>query len=307
MSTPPSRSRWVWQLLEPIHAVTYFDEDAHEAFERAGLRGFWRGYFAGRAAPLGETGSDVVAACFYGFQRDFVARAIPSIWSIVTPAEALAARRRGAVAALDRAIPDRTAERAMEVVTALRSALDAAEPRGRPLFAANAALPWPSDPVAALWHAATLIREHRGDGHVLALTNADVGPCDAHVLRLAADGSPPATIRPYRGWGEEDWLAAAERLRARGWIDDRGRLTPSGAFAKEDIEAATDRLAANVTDQLTDDQLQTLSEVLLPVVTELRDREIIPYPNPIGVTFPGTSAIRSEPISPVAGRTDPPQ
>lgn len=289
MSTSLTRSRWVWQLLEPIHAITYFAEDAHEAFESAGLRGFWRGYFAGRAAPLGETGSDVVAACFYGFQRDFVARAIPSIWSIVSPAEALAARRRGAVAALDRAIPDEIAKRAPEVVTALWSALDDAERRGRPLFAANAALPWPSDPTAALWHAATLIREHRGDGHVLALANAEVGPCEAHVLRLAADGSPPETIRPYRGWDEDDWLAAGDRLRARGWIDDRGHSTPSGAFARDDIEAATDRLAATVTDLLTDDQLQTLSEILMPVVTELRDRAVIPYPNPIGVTFPGVS------------------
>lgn len=289
MSTSLRRSRWVWQLLEPIHAVTYFAEDAHEAFERAGLRGFWRGYFAGRSAPLGETGSDVVAACFYGFHRDFVARAIPSIWSIVTPAEALAARRRGAVAALDRAIPEEIAERAMEVVAALCPALDDIERRGRPLFAANAGLPWPSDPVAALWHAATLVREHRGDGHVIALTNADVGPCEAHVLRIAADGSPPETIQPYRGWGEDDWLAAGGRLRSRGWIDDRGRLTPSGASAREDIEAATDRLAATLTDQLTDDELDTLSEVLMPVVTELRDRAVIPYPNPIGVTFPGAS------------------
>ena len=44
--------RSMWHLFEPIHAVTYFSPQARAAFEEAGLRGFWRGYFAGRAAPL---------------------------------------------------------------------------------------------------------------------------------------------------------------------------------------------------------------------------------------------------------------
>ena len=43
----------MWTLFEPVHAVTYFAPEARSAFEAAGLRGFWRGYFAGRAAPLG--------------------------------------------------------------------------------------------------------------------------------------------------------------------------------------------------------------------------------------------------------------
>jgi hypothetical protein len=31
------------------------------------LRGFWRGYFAGRAAPLGTASATVISASFYNF------------------------------------------------------------------------------------------------------------------------------------------------------------------------------------------------------------------------------------------------
>jgi hypothetical protein len=40
---------------------------------------------------------------------------------------------------------------------------------GRPLHAGHAELPWPDSPLAALWHAITLLREYRGDGHIIAL------------------------------------------------------------------------------------------------------------------------------------------
>src|SRR5260370_36259174 len=85
-------ARSMWTLFEPIHAVTYFAPEARSAFEQAGLRGFWRGYFAGRAAPLGAASAAVVAASFFNFAPAFVARAIPGVWRLITPDEALRTR-----------------------------------------------------------------------------------------------------------------------------------------------------------------------------------------------------------------------
>ena len=68
-------ARHLWQLYEPLHAVTYFAPEARAAFVGAGLRGFWRGYFAGRAAPLGAVPAAPVTALFYSFAPAMVARA----------------------------------------------------------------------------------------------------------------------------------------------------------------------------------------------------------------------------------------
>jgi hypothetical protein len=101
-----SRARRLWWLLGPYHALTYFAPEARETFESVGLPGFWRGYFAGRAAPLGPVGPGPVVACFYGFHPDFVARALPSVWAMATPDQALEARLTGAEAASRRLFPE---------------------------------------------------------------------------------------------------------------------------------------------------------------------------------------------------------
>ena len=217
-------ARAVWSLAEPLHALTYFAPESPLAYEDAGLRGFWRGYFAGRAAPLGRTPAGVVTAIFFGFHPDFVARAIPSVWSLIDPADAIAARLDG----VDRATAPRSSGptfrplHARRAADAVRAAVEAAPAAGRPLFGANRELAWPAAPHLALWHAATLLREHRGDGHVSALVAAGLDPCEAHVLRIADDGAPVDSIQPHRGWTEADWSAAEERL-------DDARLAPRAA------------------------------------------------------------------------------
>ncbi|MGH8982809.1 MAG: SCO6745 family protein [Acidimicrobiia bacterium] len=284
MTTP---ARQVWQLAEPYHAVTYFAPEAHAAFERAGLRGFWRGYFAGRAAPLGPVGAGVVTASFFGFQPAFVARALPSIWSMVTPAVAIEARLAGVDDALRPIIgEDLPITGPRDAAALCRRALEACDPAGRPLFAANLELDWPTEPHLAMWHATTLLREHRGDGHVAALTVAGIDPCEAHVTQIAASGASPDTIQPYRGWNDDDWAAATERLRARGWLDDEGRLTADGRAGRERVEHDTDRLAAEPVDRLGDEGLETVAGVLAPLTARLVDTGLIPYPNPIGVPAP---------------------
>jgi len=280
-------ARRLWTLAEPFHAVVYFTPELPSAFEAIGLRGFWRGYFAGRAAPLGSVGPGVVTACFFGFHPDFVARAIPSIWSIATPQRALDARLVGVDSALRRLVDvERRRSELVEAAALIRAGLEACDPAGRPLFGANAELEWPSDPHLALWHATTLLREHRGDGHVAALTVAGIDPCEAHLTQIAASGAPLETIQPYRGWSDQNWRDATSRLRDRGWFDDAGQLTASGRSVRDDVERDTDRRAAEVVGRFDRDELVRLLDLLAGLVTPLVESATIPYPNPIGVPRP---------------------
>jgi hypothetical protein len=216
----------MWTLFEPVHAVTYFTADSRSAYEQAGLRGFWRGYFAGRAAPLGAVSAAVVTASFFNFAPAFVGRAIPGVWDLVTPEEALRARLDGAVAALRGLLAGREAEAAAAADLLWRAVGELDFP-GRVLSAANAALPVPGDGLARLWRAATILREHRGDGHFAALAAADIDGCEAVALRCLMD-MKRENLQPVRGWTDEAWEHALARLAARGWADGDGTNSRNG-------------------------------------------------------------------------------
>jgi hypothetical protein len=280
-------ARRMWTLFEPLHVVTYFSAEALSAFTGAGLRGFWRGYFAGRAAPLGAAGAAPVTASFFTFAPPMVARALPGVWELITPQDALAVRSAGAVAALHRLTADRGAEVAAAADLLLR-ATDALDCAGRVLAAANAVLPVPEEPAARLWQAATLLREHRGDGHFAALVAADVDGCEALVLRAGSvpgegeEGGPTREqLQPLRGWTDEEWGQAAARLAERGWLQADGLVTPDGAAARQAVEDATDRAAARPWARLGAAATEDLADALAPIsracATEL------PFPNPVGV------------------------
>jgi hypothetical protein len=280
-------ARRMWTVAEPFHALTYFATESHQAFEAAGLRGFWRGYFAGRAAPLGATSANLVTAIFFGFHPAFVARAVPSIWSLLDPAGAIEARLAGIDHAVHRIFgADAPTADMARAATALRRAAEGASVAGHPLFGANLDLAWPDPAHLALWHAVTLLREHRGDGHVSALVAAGVDPCEAHVLRVATDDLPLDSIQPYRGWSEEDWSGATDRLRGRGIVGADDRATPTGHRTRAAIEDTTDRLSAVLVDHVDDPE--TVVDVLAVVTRRLAECAVIPYPNPIGVPPPAT-------------------
>ncbi|CAL9605775.1 hypothetical protein SUDANB106_05539 [Streptomyces sp. enrichment culture] len=282
MDDPSGAARALWTLLEPVHAVTYFAPEARDAFEDAGLRGFWRGYFAGRAAPLGETGPEPVTAAFFGFAPAMVARALPALWAVATPERALEARRAGAGAALRRLLAGhgRQAEEAAALLLPVVRDLDCA---GRVLAAANRALPVPADPLERLWHAATVLREHRGDGHVAALVAAGFDGCEILVLRAGID-LPRGELQPYRGWSDDEWRAAGRRLAARGLLDPGGRATPEGRLAHRAAEEATDRAAARPWQGLDAATGERLSRLLTPVARAAA--AALRFPNPMGLPAP---------------------
>jgi hypothetical protein len=209
-------------------------------------------------------------------------RALPDAWGFATPEQLLAARAGSAAAALRRASPEVEAV-AERVNPALAEATAAGRPDGRALFAANRDLPAPADPVAALWQATAALREHRGDGHVAALTAAGISGLESHLLIAAERGTDAGVIRQARGWTEDEWSAAAEALRARGLLDDAG-LTAAGAALRVRLEADTDRLAAGPYAVLTDDVRAALVTQLRPVAEAVIAAGLVPFPNPMGLT-----------------------
>ncbi|WP_206024882.1 SCO6745 family protein [Micromonospora zingiberis] len=289
MDAPGQVARLVWTCYEPVHAVTYFHPRARAAYEATGLRGYWRGYFAGRAAPLGPVGPAPVLAAFFTFAPHMVNRALPAVWQLASPEQALRARLTGAVQALAELtyeLPERHLAEAAELLEAAAEAVGTAP--GRVLGAANAALPRGDYPLARLWQAATTLREHRGDGHVAALVAADLDPVETLAWRVAT--GMPAQNLLGRGWSEQEWAQARDRLTARGWLTQQpatdlpGTPTARGRAAFQAIEDATDTAAARPWQSLAPESLDRLRTLLTPIAHAAH--RVIPADNPIGLPTP---------------------
>jgi hypothetical protein len=275
----------MWTLFEPIHAVTYFAPEARAAYEQAGLRGFWRGYFAGRAAPLGAASAAVVTASFFNFAPAFVARALPGVWELITPETALRIRLAGATEAL-RILFDGREVDVDGAADLLWRAIGELDFSGRVLAAANVALPVRQDGLARLWQAATVLREHRGDGHFAALAAADIDGCEAVALRCCLN-LRREDLQPVRGWTDEAWDEALSRLAGRGWVGGDGELTSAGRQAHAAVENATDWAAARPWARLGPDATAEIANVLTPLAQACAS--VLPYPSPIGVPAPGAA------------------
>nr|WP_035804146.1 hypothetical protein [Kitasatospora mediocidica] len=238
--------RRCYNALSPLHSLIYFAPEAEAEFTALGLRAGGMSYLAGRAAAMGAVGAGTVAATFYNFNPSLVARHIPRAWDLAAPGDVLDARLRAADRALRRVLGDGVAADPA-VAEAARLALTAAQgcsAAGRPLYAAHADLPTPEEPHLALWHASTLLREHRGDGHLAALAAAELDGLDALITHTASGrGFTADFARTSRGWSESEWDAAGQRLRERGLLDGDGALTEAGTGLRREVEDTTDRLA----------------------------------------------------------------
>ena len=262
--------------------MTYFAPEARAALDGLGYRGFWMGYFAARSAPLGMVSPDVVTAIFYNFAPERVAKALPSAWEIAGPEAALQARQESAVAALRRyglSVDENVTVGAELAGKAARQApLD-----GRPLFAANRALPWPDDPLAALWHAATLLREQRGDTHIAVLAAAGVSGRECNVLQAASGAIPRGYIARARDYDDEAWRRHEQRLAERGLLNDDGSITAAGRELKDDIESSTDALSLSALDALSDDEVEAMFQALTPITRAVVAGGDLPAMTPMGL------------------------
>ena len=285
MSNDNGRVRQMWHLLEPLHAVVYF---APQVFEETASLGYgtgerWPSYFALRAAPLGARGSRQVASAFYSFSPRMVAEHIPAAWDVAAPAKVIDARTRGvdrAYRALFGAWTD--GPEVAEAAALARRAAEAARTEGRPLAAANAELPWPQEPHLVLWQAATILREHRGDGHLAALLTADLDPVEA-LVSFAAIGAAPAHVFASRGWTGQEWAAARERLLVRGLLNADESATDAGRALRAEIELRTDELAAAPWRALGDEDTARLADLLGPVWLEVLGSGMLPRDTTLGI------------------------
>jgi hypothetical protein len=278
---PHTLARRLHDRIEPVHAVTYFAPEARSALDGLGFRGFWMGYFAARSAPLGTVPADVVTAAFYNFAPERVAKALPAAWGIASPAQALEARQESAVAALRRS--GVTDDEASTVADLAAKALVDTDVGGRVLFAANQAMAWPSEPLARLWHATTLFREHRGDSHVAVLTAAGVSGRECNVLHAAAGGVPEDMIKRSRDYDDTQWTYHVGALSRRGLIDGTGGLTDSGSRLKRHLEDTTDALALPLLDALDDTEVESLFRALTPITRKVVAAGDVPAATPMGL------------------------
>lgn len=260
----PSGARRLWHVLEPVHAVTYFAPECDEAYRTLGLKGFWMGYFASRSAPMGPVPPAVVTATFFNFRPSMVERALPDAWGFASPGAVLDARLTASVAALQRLLARAVAgagpvpadaepssrladplDRSdlTEAADLAEAAARACRPDGRSLFAALSSVPWPTETLARLWHAASLLREHRGDGHVIANVASGIDGLGSHLLQVAVGGVPRERLQPARGWTDEEWAAGVAALTERGLLTGDGSATEAGRAVRARVEDLTDELA----------------------------------------------------------------
>lgn len=275
-------ARQLAALVAPIHNVSYYTPEIR-IFADLGIKGWWTAYFAYRSAPMGQVAAEVITATFYGFAPRMVARAIPAVWDHVTPSQAMDVR----LDAVDRAWrrifreagadTDTTHQAAVaEAATLARGCIEGVEAGARPLYAGHTALVWPEPDWLQLWHACTLLREHRGDSHTIALAAADIDPVQCQVLMAARGHGNKATLLTIRGWKDQEWAKAVAGLQQRGWLEADGALTPAGRQARRAVEEHTDLLAAEPAHRLGPAGVARLSELVGPLHQVLHTTGNIP-------------------------------
>jgi hypothetical protein len=291
----PTRALWI--RYETIHAVTYFGAESADAAKAIGLDSWWKGYFAFRGAPFGLATPGVYDAAFHSFSLPFVRRWIPAIWESTTPEIALVARSTAAAATLRRCAEPANID-LNAIATAANSMIEElvhhCQWSGRPVFAANRDVALPEDPIERLWQLCTLLREHRGDGHVVACTAAGLSGLEAHVLIAVDQQNSFDDLARTRGWTTDEWNTCLAGLQHRGLVthDSEYRMTEQSLVLRQTIETCTDELAtqpftklAGENDNTAMKHIERLIELLDPIARVVAASGTIRYPNPMGLSI----------------------
>jgi len=266
----PGTARITFRTAEPIHGMIYFTPHRAAAYAQVGITHQRMSYFASRSAALGPVPAETVIATFFNFSPAIIRRAIPAAWDVASPAQMLAARLDAVDRSLRQAWPDGIASpQVREAAGLARQAAERAvtRPEGRPLFAAHASLPWPDAPHLVLWHALTLLREYRGDGHVALLLSEGLDGLGALITHAATGAIAAETLRTSRAWNEQEWAAGVERLRDEGWLADGPELVLSeaGQRRRQSVEDRTDQLATGPYEAIGEDGCSRLRELTTPL------------------------------------------
>lgn len=266
------------RTLEPLHALGYFSPDVDAAMGELGLRGRAR-YFVSRSAPMGAVGAGTVTATFHNFHPGLVAHAMTGVWEATSPGAAVAARFAGIDASYRRLLGEEVlaSDGLAEAADLARRATEACRPEGRPLYAGHADLDWPDEPHLVLWHALSLLREHRGDGHVATLLRAGLSGLESLITHTATGkGFRLEAAKKSRGYSDEEWAAGEAALVDRGLLETDGALTEQGRELRRDIEAATDELDLAPWAHLGDEGVARLHELATPLVQQVLEQDALP-------------------------------
>ena len=279
-------ARAMFQVYEPIVLTGSGAPELQTICKQLGLSEHRMSYYAVRAAALGRVAAEVVSATFYHHTVEMVSPAIPLAWSIASPERIVAARFEAVDQALRRLLPQQIeSAEIVEAVELVREAMVGCSIAGRPLFAAHAALAWPSEPHVALWHGLNLFREHRGEGHTSAVMAARLTPEQTAPLLIAATGEA-RDGRSWR-WPDDVWNQAVAELQERGWLDDAGVLTDEGLAARTRIEDETDGLALGPWLQLGKERTHRLWTLLRDLLQVILDQNgLARLRTPIGLSWP---------------------
>lgn len=259
--------RALCRSLERIHAPAYYAARVRRAWKEVGLKGYWMGYFGSRAAPMGAVTAATVEATFPSFAPHRIRRAIPDAWGFAAPGEILAARDAAMARVLAGAWDEFDVEAVAGECRELAAGIDVPGARSsRPLYAANAARGWAEDPHLVVFHASTLVREHRGDTHMALLVASELDGIEANVLAGAGESYDRDWVRESRGWSDEDWEAAVERLVERGWIAEDEEFTVGGRAWREELENRTDELVSPMVERFGNQRAVELTSRLEPLV-----------------------------------------
>ncbi|HYD09483.1 MAG TPA: MarR family winged helix-turn-helix transcriptional regulator [Acidimicrobiales bacterium] len=267
----PHPVRRLGTLVEPLAAGVYFAPEAHAAYtELGGLDDFWAPYYASRGASLGDVPSGVVAAAFGVFNPAHMHEQLTQAWAKAPASKWWDARVQGATAQLERLLGPNPegAERATEL---LRRIADASPHAGRPFFGGLAGQAWPGTLHGDLWHAADLVREHRGDTHTATWVAHGLTAPEIMMLTELWWGLPHGSYLASRHWDADAIASGLDRLRREGWIDgDPPTLTDAGIAYRVSIEDKTDEAERGVLDGvLTDAERDELFAILKPMAATI--------------------------------------
>jgi hypothetical protein len=256
--------REVSLTINATHLFVYFIPEAPEEAAKLGVTEYGPAYFAFRSAPMGAVPWQVTLAAFYNFSPRSV-QAMAGVWDTATPEQWQAARFAAVDRALQRVDVHLTADQIAEARSLIDPVVARADYAGRTMAAANVSVALPSDPLVALWQQITVLREWRGDAHVIVLAANDLGPCDCNVLQTATGHFPEAIARATRLWNDEEVAAATTRLVARGWLNADGTATDAGIAAREQIEVETDEHCAALWTPIGDANVRRLTSLIMPI------------------------------------------
>lgn len=271
----PDTARSLWRVIEPYHQLAYRSPEATDAYEDVGLGRPELRYFGGRLAAMGPIGVEVATAVLFGFAPAYIASAVPEVWDHADPEAVVEARTLGAARTLERVLgADATGPAIAEAAELARAVAEAADLAGRPLAAAHRAQTWPDDPALVLWHACTILREHRGDAHWAVTSAFGLDAVECHVLHAADGHMPDDMLQRVTGWDDRAWAAAWARLTDRGLVES-GAATAAGSALKADIEHRTDDLAVVAFSAIGRDGCARLADLMAPLTATITASGII--------------------------------